>query len=105
MLASSIQNWGEGELGEGGPGEWGEPDVPWWFGLSWGWWRRVCDPVTFLSLQSVCFIIFWGGRGGGEFGWKIKDLEASKGAFLWLQPRTAPWLFQSGFGRALRAQC
>lgn len=58
VLASSIQNWGEGQLGEGGPGERGEPDVPWWFGLGWGWWRRVCDPVTLLSLQSVCFIIF-----------------------------------------------
>lgn len=57
VLASSIQNWGEGELSEGGPGERGEPNVPWWLGLGWGWWRRVCDPVTRLSLQSVCFII------------------------------------------------
>lgn len=30
--------WGpRGKLGEGGPGERGEPDVPWWFGLGWGW--------------------------------------------------------------------
>lgn len=90
---------GEGELGEGGPGERREPDVPWWFGLGWGWWRRVCDPVTLLSLQSVCFFIFGGAWVGGIWvenkGYR-KLLKA-------LSCGCSPGLLR-GFGRALRAQ-
>lgn len=78
--------------------------MPWWFGLGWGWWRRVCDPVTFLSLQSVCFIIFWGRgwRGGGIWvenkGYRKLLKVLSWGCWPGL-------LFLSSFGRALRAQC